>query len=82
MVIVQARTKTAHHEIMGLESEVYRRWLVYTSRDGLKIVYAECKRITLAIPSYHIEGVMGVMKTIQYPFLFGFDEEVSRFIDC
>ena len=41
MVIVQARTKTAHLDIMGLESEVYWWWLVYTSSDWLKLVYAE-----------------------------------------
>src|SRR5688572_22759447 len=78
VIIVEPRYKTADHEIMRLERLVNGRRLVYPPRDRFKIMYAEGVRITTAIPTDHIEGMMPIVYTVHASFLLCLYHEVTR----
>src|SRR6476619_6151714 len=71
MIIKQPWTKRTDHEIICLKGLVNRRWLVHTASNGLKVVDRKCKRITAAVPSNHIKGMVAIMNIVKNTFLFG-----------
>src|SRR5688500_7644889 len=65
---------------MGLKCLVYRWWLMHPAGYRFKIMNGKSKRIATSIPAHYVKRMRSIMETIQYSFLFCFDQEISLFI--
>src|SRR5688500_13321669 len=81
MIVEQPGAKRTDNIIVSFKGLVHRRWLVHAPGDGFEVVDTESKRVTTAIPPYHIKRMMPVMDPIDPRLLFCFDQEIARLVE-
>src|SRR5664279_4074151 len=80
MVVKQSGNKTADHKIVSFESDMHRWWLMHPAGNRLKIVNRKNIRITAAIPSYYVKGMMCIMNAIEHPLFLNANQEITGFV--
>jgi hypothetical protein len=81
MVVVHPGDEGADHKIVRFKGLMNGRRLVDPTRDGFEIMNAESEGIAASVPSDDIEGMMGVVQSVEHPLFLCFYQKVSCLID-